>query len=176
MNVANQSHPLAAGKVGNVSMVNPGTTATFTSSDLPVIVGSDAIMIASTGANAPGVDLGRLAIWAYDIDDRLVDNTTTVPSRRVAFATLNADGLELFDAAVRWTANLPSAAAQPTFNPPVVSGRSLSLSWTGLGTLQVATNLTGNAADWSTVNPQPTTNTFNVQVGSTPRSYYRIIQ
>src|ERR1044072_7086884 len=81
MNAANQSHPLAAGKSGTVSMV-PSGTATFSSSDLPVIVGDDAIRIASTAANAPSVDLGRLAIWAYDIDDRLVDNTTTVPSRR----------------------------------------------------------------------------------------------
>jgi len=62
MNVVNQSHPLAAGKVGTVSMVNPGTTATFSSSDLPVIVGNDAIMIASTAANAPGVDLGA---WPF---------------------------------------------------------------------------------------------------------------
>ena len=81
MSSANQSHPLAAGKSGNVSMV-AGGTATFSSSGLPVDVGADAIVIAANGT--PGVDEGRLSIWAYDIDDHLVDNTTTVPSRRVA--------------------------------------------------------------------------------------------
>jgi hypothetical protein len=85
---------------------------------------------------------------------------------------LNADGLKLFDAAVRWTANLSSAA--PTFNPPVLSAGSVNLSWTGSGTLQEASSLTGNASDWSDVNPQPTNNTFSTPIGATPRKFYRI--
>jgi hypothetical protein len=90
------------------------------------------------------------------------------------FTTLNADGLKLFDAAVRWTANL--SAARPTFNPPVLSAGSVGLSWAGSGTLQEATSLTGSVNDWSNVNPQPTNNTFSAQVGSTPRKFYRILQ
>ena len=53
--------------------MNPGTTATFSSSDLPVDVGADAIIIAANAT--PGVNVGRLALWAYDVDDRLADNT-----------------------------------------------------------------------------------------------------
>ena len=64
----------------------------------------------------------------------------------------------------------------PRFSPPIISGSQVTITWTGAGTLQVATNLTGNATDWSNVTPQPTTNTFSVQVGPAPRSYYRISQ
>ena len=64
----------------------------------------------------------------------------------------------------------------PRFSPPIISGNQVTITWTGVGTLQVATNLTGKVTDWSNVDPQPTTNTFNLQVGSTQRSFYRISQ
>jgi hypothetical protein len=108
MTVANQSHPLAAGKSGQVSMVNPGTTAVFSSSDLPINVGTNAILIATNGS--PGVDLGKLAIWGYESGAKLVDNTSTAPARRVAFffnattaaGVYNTDAYDLFFAAVNW--------------------------------------------------------------------------
>jgi hypothetical protein len=89
------------------------------------------------------------------------------------FTTLNADGLKLFDAAVRWTANL-STTPPPRFNPPVLSGSQLTITWTGSGTAQEATNLTGNASDWSNVSPPPSGNNFSVTIGSAPRKFYRI--
>jgi len=59
------------------------------------------------------------------------------------------------------------------FNPPTLSGNSLTIAWTGTGRLQEATTLTGNASDWSTVsNP---TNPYMVQVGTTGKKFYRLI-
>ncbi|PYJ94676.1 MAG: hypothetical protein DME23_24875 [Verrucomicrobia bacterium] len=65
---------------------------------------------------------------------------------------------------------------QPKFDPPVISGNQVTISWTGAGILQEASNLTGNPADWSNVNPQPAGNTFTVTVGATSRKFYRIRQ
>jgi hypothetical protein len=72
---------------------------------------------------------------------------TNAPARRAhlflqnnTFASLNVDGLRLFDAAVRW-------AAPVRFQPPVLQGGQLRLEWVGGGTLQTATNLPGAWSD-----------------------------
>ena len=68
------------------------------------------------------------------------------------------------------------AVAAPRFDVPVIAANQVTITWTGSGTLQVATNLTGTATDWSTVSPQPTNNTFTAPVGASPRRFYRISQ
>ena len=125
---------------------------------------------------------GSACLYAFDQGALLIDGATAAPARRVhifldsdTFALLNADGLKLFDAAVRWAANLPSNPP-PSFNPPVISGDQVAISWTGSGTLQEATTLTGKASDWSDVNPQPPANTFTVTTSSALRKFYRIRQ
>src|SRR5206468_5030140 len=44
ISVANQTHPLAAGKSGTIDIVEPGLTATVSSSALPYTVGTNAII------------------------------------------------------------------------------------------------------------------------------------
>ena len=141
--MANESHPLAAGKSGNVTVVNPGMTATFSLSSRPVTIGSEAIVIATNGT--PGsTDNDRLAIWAYEKNSRLVDNVTVSPNRRVAFffnastsdTAYNMDAFDLFDAAITWALN-PGTGPVGIVNPPasqtVLEGQlvRLSLSVTG---------------------------------------------
>ncbi len=117
--VANQSHPLAAGKSGTIDIVEPGLTATVSSSALPYTVGTNAILIATNAT--PGVDEGRICIWAYEKGSRLADDTTVVPSRRVAFfynastgtGVYNTNATDLLDAAIRW-------ALQPPPNLPTL--------------------------------------------------------
>ena len=106
ISVANQSHPLAAGKSGTIDIVEPGSTATVSSSALPYAVGANAIIIATNAT--VGVDEGRICIWAYEKGSRLADDNTVVPGRRVAFfynattpaATYNTNATALFDAAI----------------------------------------------------------------------------
>jgi len=68
------------------------------------------------------------------------------------------------------------STALPVFAPPSLSGGTLTITWTGAGTLQEANNLTGNASDWSNVSPQPTGNSLTISVGSSPQKFYRIQQ
>src|SRR5439155_4376898 len=108
ISVANQSHPLAASKSGIIDVVEPGTTATISSSALPYTVGTNAIIIATNATVR--VDEGHICIWAFEKGSRLADDNTIVPARRVAFfynastsvATYNTNATDLLDAAIRW--------------------------------------------------------------------------
>jgi hypothetical protein len=70
----------------------------------------------------------------------------------------------------------PSGATVPTGLPTTTqTGPALSISaassqvtisWTGTGTLQSATKLTGNASDWSPVIPAPAGNTYTAPIGA----------
>ncbi|MEW6159284.1 MAG: Ig-like domain-containing protein [Verrucomicrobiota bacterium] len=114
INSAQQSHPLAAGKSGTIDIVELDTAATISSSALPLTLGTEAILIATNAT--PGVDEGRVCIWAYDHGAKLADNSTVVPTRRVAFFynattapfTYNANAIDLFDAALRWILEPPA--------------------------------------------------------------------
>ena len=59
---------------------------------------------------------------------------------------------------------LPPAAG-PTLNISAASGK-VTLTWTGTGTLQSATILTGKSSDWSAVTPAPTGNTYTTPIAS----------
>lgn len=119
ISVANQSHPLAAGKSGTIDIVEPGLTAVVSSSALPYTVGTNAIIIATNAT--PLVDEGRICMWAYEKGSRLADDNTVTAGRRVALfynattatATYNTNATTLFDAAIAW-------ALQPPPNLPIL--------------------------------------------------------
>ena len=83
------------------------------------------------------------------------------PARRVQFAlggpgmivNWNENGWAMFDAAVRWALNLPDEL--PKFNPITRSGNTVTISWTGHGTLQESSTVTGTWTDSANqANPQ----------------------
>ena len=76
ISVANQSHPLAASKSGIIDVVEPGTTATISSSALPYTVGTNAIIIATNATVRE--DEGHICIWAYEKGSHLADDNTVV--------------------------------------------------------------------------------------------------
>jgi hypothetical protein len=65
----------------------------------------------------------------------------------------------------------------PRFNAPVLAGNTLTISWTGTGTikLQQASNLTGSPADWGDVAGNPSSPYTVNNVGSSPRTFYRLV-
>jgi hypothetical protein len=77
--------------------------------------------------------------------------------------------------------NLPPITAQylkayaplprPAFNPPMLAGTQLTISWTGAGTLQESTNLT----TWTAVPGNPSS-PYHVTVTTAPRKFYRVLQ
>ncbi|PYM10025.1 MAG: hypothetical protein DME18_17035, partial [Verrucomicrobia bacterium] len=154
--------------------------------------------VSYTDPNANAIIIARLAdptvgnspvIFVFPKGTDMEPDPTTgapfkAPEKRVGFflnndtfVNLTPEGLKLFDAAVQWTSGITNTASlQPKFDPPVLSGNQLTISWTGAGTFQEASNLTGNSADWSNVSPQPAGNTFTVTVGAASRKFYRIRQ
>jgi hypothetical protein len=124
-------------------VVNTGSTATFSLSSRPVTIGTEAIVIA-TNATPGSTDTDRLAIWAYEKNTHLADNSTAVPNRRVALffnastaaGAYSAEAYDLFDAAILWALN-PGSGPVGIVNEPVgqtfLEGQPmrLSLSVTG---------------------------------------------
>ena len=64
-------------------------------------------------------------------------------------------------------------AAAPVFSPPTLSNGSVTISWSGPGTLQEASNLTGNQTDWSDVPGNPPS-PVTVSPASSARKFYRL--
>jgi len=62
------------------------------------------------------------------------------------------------------------------FTSATVSGGAAMFTWTGTAILQQATVLTGSPTDWSAVSPQPSGNTYQVQVSSATHTFYRLKQ
>jgi hypothetical protein len=56
------------------------------------------------------------------------------------------------------------------------SGGSVTINWTGTGTLQQAASLTGQASDWSNVTPPPSGNTYTVTAGTSGNKFFRLKQ
>ncbi len=161
--ITNVGHPLAAGLAAGTRTV--ATVAGDFSWGEP---GGSPITIArlNDGSSHP-------CLYAYETGAAMTAGTA--PAQRVhlflqnnTFASLNADGLKLFDAAVSWAVG--QVAAPPSWvQPPVLQGGQLRLEWVG-GTLQTTTNVSG---PWSevpgAVSPrlQPTTN---------PAQFFRVKQ
>ena len=105
-------------------------------------------------------------LYAYETGAAMTSGTA--PARRVhlflqnnTFASLNTDGLKLFDAAVGWATG---QAGPSWFHPPVLQGGQLRLEWVGGGTLQSATNLPGTWSDVSgAASPYLTSTTNSAQ-------------
>jgi hypothetical protein len=59
----------------------------------------------------------------------------------------------------------------PRFNPPVIAGGQVTLTWTGVGTLQESTDF----ASWTPVPGNPTSG-YTVNLNSGERKFYRLVQ
>lgn len=170
LEIVNASHPLAAGlKAGVVTFVSDVDTFSW---GLPP---DGAVKIAQFAG-----DPTKFGIYAYDTGD-IMFGGTKAPARRVmlplgnnSYVLLTADGLKLFDAAIKWAANLgaapPPPPAQAKFNPPLLQGGSLSLSWSGTGKLQEADAVTG---PWNDAASQTSPQTVTV---TGKAKFYRIKQ
>ena len=132
LNITNPGHPLAAGLTAGVRTV--ATAAGDFSWGEP---GGSPIIIArlNDGSNHP-------CLYAYEAGAAM--SSGTAPARRVhlflqndTFASLNADGLKLFDAAVGW-------AVPARFQPPVLQGGQLQ---TRMGGRRHAPNRDQRAGD-----------------------------
>ena len=66
--------------------------------------------------------------------------------------------------------------ARPKFNATTIAAGSVTISWTGTGTLQQATALTGQASDWSDVSPPPSGNSYTVTAGTSGNKFFRLKQ
>jgi hypothetical protein len=168
IDIVNPSHPMAAGFPAGILTI--ATAASEFAWGQPAATAQVVARIVGTANNA--------CIYGYDKGALLTDGTAAA-ERRVLFlmtdnvmANLNADGLKLFDAAIDWAQNI-TVAVRPKFNQPVASGTNVTISWTGAGILQEATNLTGSPSDWNDVPGNPAS-PLNVPVGSTARKFYRI--
>ena len=94
------------------------------------------------------------------------------------YANLTPDGMKLLDAALSWAMDRELVLPEDLmFLPPTLEGATLTLTWTGTGTLQQAEALSGNpSSDWSDVTPQPPNNTHTVDTTAGPANYYRLVQ
>jgi len=109
IDIVNPDHPLAAGLSGRVTVFDPaqGLTRGTPRPDTSIIV-------------ARSLDQPlQSCIFAYETGAEMY-NLLVAPARRVhfmlsdaSFVGLNAEGLRLFDAAVRWAADLPTVDAPP---------------------------------------------------------------
>lgn len=170
--ILDATHPLAAGLTKGVKTV---LSAAGDMTSLNTIVPSAKIIAQSAdGAGLPllfGIEKGAALNTA---------RIATAPARRVGFPLANNtfvdttdDGKKLFDAAVKWAANISTNApppAQAKFNAPVLQGGNLSVSWSGTGKLQEADVVTGPWNDAANqTNPQTVTVTGKAK-------FYRIKQ
>jgi hypothetical protein len=141
VNIVDATSPLAAGfPAGPVTVVtSPQTFSTST----PV------------GAHVVATIVGdptQAVIYNYDKGEK-GDGGFTMPARRVFFffqdttaAAANANGWKLFDAAMDWALNKTVTAAA-SFASTRLSAGTVILTWTGTGTLQSASSVTGPWAD-----------------------------
>jgi hypothetical protein len=143
VNILKADHPLAAGFPTGPLTVSSGTQLSWG------VPAAAATLIASA-VDEPT----HAVIFGFEKGATLVDGATKAPARRVhfmmtdaTFATLNADGLKLFDAAVAWAANLSPTGNQPVFKPVQLQGSQVTISWTGGGILESTTDF----KTWSSV-------------------------
>lgn len=165
--IVDRTHPLAAGlPAGPVNvLVNAGNISSMTS----IVPGAKVVAQVADGSGQP-------AIAAIEKGASLnPDRIATAPARRVmffldndSFINTTDDGKKLFDAAVKWAANLGDAP--PKFNPLARQGNNLTLSWTGAGKLQQADSAAG---PWTDAASQTNPQTITIAAGA---KFYRLRQ
>ena len=169
LTITGAPHPLAAGLANGVH-----TTQTSGNQSYLSTVPEGAVLIAADEAGTVPRIIGIPA--GLVVDPTVIGVPITHASRKVYFgviqndnfATLNANGLALFDAAVEWLLPPVRPVLKATAGP---GAGQMTLSWTGVGTLQTANSLTAptwtNAANQSNPQAVPATST---------QSYFRIRQ
>ncbi len=134
LNIINPDHPLAAGLSAGSHSVT--TSASGFSWGVPT---GNPIIIAqlNDGSN-------RACFYAYESGAAMASGTA--PARRVhlflqneTFASLNANGLALFDAAISWA--MGDGDVLTWTQAPIIQGNFLILAWEGGGTLQKSINM-----------------------------------
>lgn len=167
--ITNADHPLAAGLSAGTHTV--ATTPTSLSWGEPNA--ATAIIVATLADGS-----GHPCIYAYDQGALLIDGTTPAAGKRIllplsdsAYEVLNADGLALVDAALSWATGR-AIEESPEFDPPILNGTTLTITWTGGGTLQEAPAL----GQWTDVTPQPSGNSHTTDVGAAPARFYRLVR
>ncbi len=169
LTIVDPQHPIAAGLPAGL------VTVLSTAGNIDVI--NDLVPSGKIIATLPdGTD--RPAIFAIEKGAALqAGRIATAPARRVGFFLENdtftnatAEGVKLFDAAVTWLVggNLPKPEAK--FNVPTLSGKNMTLSWTGTGTLQESTSIIGG---WTNSANQSNPQTVTISGGS---KFYRLQQ
>ena len=118
LEIADPAHPMAAGLSGVVNVVTNADTFSW---GMP-IEGTPALV-----AHFPG-DPTRFGIYGFEKGEAMF-TAFVAPERRVmlfmgdpTYANLTPDGQKLFDAAVKWTANITNDL------PPLVSTASVSIT------------------------------------------------
>jgi len=167
--ILDPTSPLAAGfPAGPVTVATAGQTI------------SEGLI--PTGAHLVGVvpsNTNEYSLYYYEKGDKGY-NDFVMPERRVFFwfqdntaAAINDNGWKLFDAAVDWA--LRAQVVQPPTQPKLTitrSGTSLSISWTGTGTLQSTTSL-ASPITWK---DEGSTSPFTVTSLSGNAKFYRVKQ
>src|SRR5207249_3215778 len=139
--IANATHPLAAGfPAGPLTILNPAQSVSYTDPNANAII--IARLADPTVGNSP-------VIFVFPKGTDMEPDPTTgapfkAPEKRVGFflnndtfVNLTPEGLKLFDAAVQWTSGITNTASlKPKFDPPVLSGNQLPISWIGAGSFQ----------------------------------------
>jgi subtilisin family serine protease/fibronectin type 3 domain-containing protein len=127
------NHPLAAGSPRTtIFSTSPGTFGW-------AVPGGDAVAVARTPGAVPASGTAPATVFGYERGVALVGGGNA-PARRTAllvdpeaFFELTPDGLEIFRAAVRWTAD--PGAADPGVPPGVVAtagSSSIAVHWNGV--------------------------------------------
>jgi hypothetical protein len=161
--IVNSAHPLAAGFIEDILLVNE-----YPQEFAWGVPGPEATIIATRADSTE-----QAVIYAYDQGAALIDGSEA-PEKRVffmltddTFLALNEDGLALFDAAVAWARRTVEPA--PRLSVPTVQAGGITLTWTGGGTLQSATSISGS---WTDV--AGASSPHSVQFDNNPAQFFRI--
>jgi fibronectin type 3 domain-containing protein len=165
--ISTASHPMAAGLTGSPTVVSSAQTFTWG------VPNANGVKVATLSGDAT-----RSVIFGYDTGATMFG--LTAPARRTGFflqdataSAWNVNGQALFDAAVRWTAGVPSTPATPTATP---GNAQVSLSWTAVSgaTSYNVKRSTTSGGPYTTVG-SPTTNSFTNTSLTNGTAYFYVV-
>jgi hypothetical protein len=140
--IVDASHPMAAGfPAGDLVILNAKNNFL---NDMTWGIPDANAQIVATIQGEPT----HACVYGYEKGAVLTDGSTAaerraiLPMSDVTFTYLNSAGVKIFDAAVDWVQSLTTAVAGPKFMSIVKNANgSLTVAWTGGGTLQASTDL-----------------------------------